>query len=60
MDTYSGPVRVLDSTGYLLTVGSADLDIIRANWGATAAAAVPEPSLLVLLLGGLLAIRRRN
>ncbi len=41
-------------------VGSADLDIVRANWGATAAAAVPEPSLLVLLLGGLLTIRRRN
>ncbi len=31
-------------------VGSADLDIVRANWGNTAAASVPEPSVLVLLL----------
>ena len=36
------------------TVNSADLDIVRGNWGAGAAAAssaVPEPSMLVLLLG---------
>lgn len=26
MDTYSGPVRILDSNGVLLTVGSADLE----------------------------------
>jgi hypothetical protein len=32
-------------------VNSADLDLVRANWGATAAAAVPEPGMLVLLLG---------
>ena len=43
-------------------VGSADLDIVRANWGATAAAAVPEPGALTLALFGLLAVlatRRR-
>ncbi len=34
-------------------VGSADLDIVRANWGATAAAAVPEPGGLVLLVIGM-------
>lgn len=35
MDSYSGPVRVLDSTGYLLTVGSADLttDDDQDSWG---------------------------
>lgn len=36
------------------SVGSADLDIVRANWGATApAVAVPEPSMVALLLLGL-------
>ena len=35
-------------------VNSADLDIVRANWGNTAAAAVPEPSTLLLtFLAGL-------
>jgi len=35
MDTYSGPVRILDSNGILLTVGSADLEILpeRGSWG---------------------------
>ena len=44
------------------SVGSADLDIVRANWGATAAAAVPEPSVLLSLLFGIVALlstRRR-
>ena len=40
------------------SVGSADLDIVRANWGAGAAAAVPEPSLLTLVIGVLLVVRR--
>jgi len=44
-------------------VGSADLDIVRANWGAsaTAAAAVPEPGLMVLLFlaGSWLGLARR-
>ena len=37
------------------TVGSADLDIVRGNWGqgTAPAAAVPEPSILVLLLVGI-------
>ncbi len=40
-------------------VNSADLDIVRGNWGATAAAGVPEPTALVLLLGfALFACRR--
>ena len=34
-------------------VGSADLDIVRGNWGNTAAAAVPEPGTIVMLLIGL-------
>lgn len=35
MDTYSGPVRILDSNGILLTVGSADLERRpdSASWG---------------------------
>ncbi len=33
-------------------VNSGDLDIVRANWGRTASAAVPEPSLAILLLWG--------
>ena len=34
-------------------VNSTDLDVVRANWGATAAAAVvPEPSTVLLLLVG--------
>ncbi len=42
-------------------VGSADLDIVRANWGATAAAAVPEPAMLsLLLLVGAVVIGRRG
>lgn len=34
MDTYSGPVRILDSKGILLTVGSADLERVpeRDSW----------------------------
>ncbi len=43
-------------------VSSADLDIVRANWGRTAAAAVPEPVVLsMLLLGAIfgLVTRRR-
>ena len=32
------------------SVNTTDLDIVRANWGASAAAAVPEPGLCVLLL----------
>ncbi len=32
-------------------VNSADLDIVRSNWGAGAAAAVPEPSMVALLVG---------
>ena len=45
------------------SVGSADLDIVRANWGATAAAAVPEPAGMVMLLLGMIAVfaaRRRT
>ena len=40
------------------SVGSADLDIVRANWGSGTppAAAVPEPSMLAVLLGCLLGI----
>jgi len=44
------------------SVGSADLDIVRANWGATAAAAVPEPSVLMLVVvafAAVIATRRR-
>ena len=44
-------------------VGSGDLDLVRANWGAhAAAAAVPEPGALALLLGVALAglARRRR
>ncbi|HEX2153266.1 MAG TPA: hypothetical protein VHL52_04750 [Acidimicrobiia bacterium] len=35
MDSYSGPVRILDSNGILLTVGSADLELDRdrGSWG---------------------------
>lgn len=35
MDTYSGPVRILDSNGVLLTVGSADLKELpeSGSWG---------------------------
>lgn len=35
MDSYSGPVRILDSNGVLLTVGSADLERFpeRDSWG---------------------------
>lgn len=35
MDSYSGPVRILDSNGILLTVGSAELstDPEKASWG---------------------------
>lgn len=41
-------------------VGSSDLDIVRGNWGA-GAAAVPEPSLWVLLaVGTLAAVLRRG
>lgn len=34
MDSYSGPVRILDSNGILLTVGSADLQRVpeRDSW----------------------------
>ena len=35
------------------SVGSGDLDIVRANWGNTAAAAVPEPGIAMLLLGAI-------
>ena len=31
-------------------VSSGDLDLVRANWGRTQAAAVPEPTLAILLL----------
>ena len=42
-------------------VNSGDLDIVRANWGRTAAAAVPEPGILAMLLValGCAALRRR-
>lgn len=35
MASYSGPVRILDTNGVLLTLGSADLDFDaeRASWG---------------------------
>lgn len=35
MDSYSGPVRILDSSGVLLTVGSADLELRpeSGSWG---------------------------
>ena len=33
-------------------VNSGDLDAVRANWGAVAAASVPEPGVLVLLVLG--------
>ena len=35
MDSYSGPVRILDSNGFLLTVGSAELErrADTASWG---------------------------
>ena len=34
-DSYAGPVRILDSTGILLTVGSVELetDADNASWG---------------------------
>ena len=39
-------------------VNSADLDIVRGNWGTSAAAAVPEPSsLLLTFLAGLFILR---
>ena len=41
-------------------VSSSDLDIVRGNWGATAAAAVPEPSAMILLIGGLVCLMRRR
>ena len=44
-----GDIAAGDPSGDGL-VGGADLDIIRANWGHTAATAVPEPGVLVLLL----------
>ena len=37
-------------------VGSPDLDIVRANWGTTAAVAVPEPNVLLLVLFGFVAV----
>ena len=41
------------------SVGSADLDIVRANWGRTsAAAAVPEPGVFVLVVLGVLCLGR--
>lgn len=35
MDSYTGPVRILDSNGVLLTVGSADLELRpeTGSWG---------------------------
>lgn len=35
MDSYSGPVRILDPDGVLLTVGSADLERYpeKGSWG---------------------------
>ena len=52
-------ISILGSTG---SIGLSTLDVVRANWGATAAAAVPEPSFLILLAVlagcGLLARRR--
>lgn len=35
MDSYSGPVRILDSNGVLLTVGSADIETRpeTGSWG---------------------------
>ena len=42
------------------SVGSADLDVVRANWGAQAAAAVPEPSTVVLCLMALAAFVTRR
>jgi len=35
MDSYSGPVRILDSNGILLTIGSVELSSQpeRASWG---------------------------
>ena len=43
-------------------VGSADLDVVRANWGNVAAAAVPEPQAIILLLVavGMAFARRRR
>lgn len=34
-DSYAGPVRVLDSNGFLLTVGSAELEVDEeaSSWG---------------------------
>ena len=43
-------------------VNSADLDIVRGNWGASPAAAVPEPSTLLLLTAvcAAMSVRRRR
>ncbi len=41
-------------------VDDADLNLLLSHWGdGTAAPAVPEPTVLVLLAAGLLAFRRR-
>ena len=43
-------------------VNSGDLDVVRANWGSTfaAAASVPEPGMLMLVLAGLAAAALRR
>ena len=41
-------------------VSSSDLDIVRGNWGAGAPAAVPEPSLAMLLFGALFLLTARK